>query len=66
LGNIWYFTTNISKWDWEESFDYALEWFTKTYKEGDEYYYYAFGKLLEKSRRHDDGISTGEHSKINL
>jgi len=47
-----------SEWDWNESFDYALEWFTKTYKEGDEYYYYAFGKLLEKSRRHDDGTSS--------
>jgi hypothetical protein len=53
------------KWDWNESFDYALEWFVKCYKE-DVYYYYAFGKLLKKSSHGDEEVSIGSLRKLRM
>ena len=53
-------------WDWDDSFNYALEWFTKCYKEGDEYYYYAFGKLLEKSNYYKESITTGSLRRLKM
>lgn len=54
-------------WDWDESFDYALSWFTKCYEEEKGiYYYYAFGKLLEKSPYHNDKLSIGSLRSLRM
>lgn len=55
-------------WEWDDSFDYALSWFTKCHmdEKTKRYHYYAFGKLLETSSRSDETVSIGSLRKLKM